>query len=90
MKLTSNGHDRVTLKLQNQRMKQDALEVAMCRLAEQDGFNSYQINMLRILRCTAHAMASGPGGLHFVPGAKPWLDGLSLFPRQYTTSATTL
>ena len=32
---------------------------------------------LKILRCTAHAMASGPGGLRFVPGTRPWLDGLS-------------
>ena len=33
---------------------------------------------------------NGPGGLHFIPGAKPWLDGLSIFPRQGPTSLTTL
>ena len=33
---------------------------------------------LRILRCTAHAMASSPGGLFFNPGACPWLEGLPL------------
>jgi len=32
---------------------------------------------LRILRCTAQAMASGPGGLRFKAGTRPWLDGLS-------------
>ena len=32
---------------------------------------------LKILRCTAQAMASGPGGLRFVAGTRPWLDGLS-------------
>ena len=31
---------------------------------------------LRILRCTAQAMASSPGGLRFKAGARPWLDGL--------------
>lgn len=31
---------------------------------------------LRILRCTAHAMASTPGGLRFKAGTRPWLDGL--------------
>lgn len=32
---------------------------------------------LRILRCTAQAMASGPGGLRFKAGTRPWLEGLS-------------
>lgn len=32
---------------------------------------------LRILRCTARAMAGSPGGLRFKPGAQPWLDGLT-------------
>jgi hypothetical protein len=31
---------------------------------------------LRILRCTAKALASSPGGLRFKPGARPWLEGL--------------
>lgn len=31
---------------------------------------------LRILRCTALALASSPGGLRFKPGARPWLIGL--------------
>jgi hypothetical protein len=71
-------------------MKQDASEVQMCPFAEQNSSSSFQSNILRILRCTAHAMANGPGGLHFVPGATPWLEGLSMFPRQYATSTTTL
>lgn len=32
---------------------------------------------LRILRCTAQAMASSPGGLRFKAGTQPWLDGIS-------------
>ena len=71
-------------------MKQDALEIQMCQQAEQNSESSYQANIVRILHCTALAMANGPGGLHFIPGAKPWLDGLSLFPRQCPTSMTTL
>lgn len=31
---------------------------------------------LRILRCTAQAMASGPGGLRYKAGTRPWLEGL--------------
>jgi hypothetical protein len=31
---------------------------------------------LRILRCTAQAMASSPGGLRFKPGTRPWLEGI--------------
>jgi hypothetical protein len=31
---------------------------------------------LRILRCTASALANSPGGLRFKPGARPWLEGL--------------
>ena len=37
---------------------------------------------LRILRCTAHAMASSPGGLRFKAGTRPWLEGIpSASPR---------
>jgi len=31
---------------------------------------------LRILRCTAKAMASSPGGLRFRAGTRPWLEGV--------------
>ena len=31
---------------------------------------------LRILRCTAQAMASSPGGLSFDAGTRTWLEGL--------------
>lgn len=33
--------------------------------------------LLRILRCTAQAMASSPGGLRFKAGTRPWLEGLA-------------
>ena len=32
-----------------------------------------ELQRLRILRCTAQAMASGPGGLRFRAGSRPWL-----------------
>ena len=32
---------------------------------------------LKLLRCTAQAMAGSPGGLRFVAGTQPWLEGLS-------------
>ena len=32
--------------------------------------------LLRILRCTARAMAGSPGGLRFEAGTRPWLDEL--------------
>lgn len=32
---------------------------------------------VRILRCTAKAMATSPGGLKFKAGTRPWLDGLT-------------
>lgn len=32
---------------------------------------------LRILRCTAIAFASSPGGLRFKAGTRPWLDALT-------------
>ena len=36
---------------------------------------------LRILRCTAKAFASSPGGLRFKPGTRPWLEGLQSIRR---------
>ena len=37
---------------------------------------SFNQQCLRILRCTANALASSPGGLRFKPGTRPWLEGL--------------
>lgn len=36
---------------------------------------------LRVLRCTAKAMASSPGGLRFKAGTRPWLEGLDNITR---------
>ena len=33
---------------------------------------------IRVLRCTAQALAAGAGGLRFRPGSRPWLAGLDL------------
>ncbi|MES2413594.1 MAG: hypothetical protein V4614_07315 [Pseudomonadota bacterium] len=42
---------------------------------------------LRILRCTARAMASSPGGLRFKAGTRPWLEGLENIARGRGTAA---
>ncbi len=39
--------------------------------------DTQRLRILRILRCTAQAMASSPGGLRFKAGTRPWLEGLS-------------
>ena len=41
------------------------------------GLHDFNQQCLRILRCTAEAMASGPGGLRFQAGTRPWLEGLA-------------
>ncbi|MEO6018004.1 MAG: hypothetical protein ABIP46_12170 [Polaromonas sp.] len=42
-----------------------------------DGMHDLNQQCLRVLRCTAKAMASSPGGLRFKPGTRPWLEGLA-------------
>lgn len=47
------------------------------------GANAHPVyqQCLRILRCTAKAMASSPGGLRFKAGTRPWLEGLDNITR---------
>ena len=42
------------------------------------GFHDLSLQCLRVLRCTAHAMANSPGGLRFKAGTRPWLEGLPM------------
>jgi len=42
-----------------------------------DGIHDLNQQCLRILRCTAQALANSPGGLRFKAGTRPWLEGLS-------------
>ncbi|MGH8830039.1 MAG: hypothetical protein ACREXV_02990 [Polaromonas sp.] len=44
---------------------------------QKQGAHDLDKQRLRILRCTAEAMASSPGGLRFKAGARPWLEGLT-------------
>jgi len=37
----------------------------------------FENQCLRVLRCTAQALANSPGGLRFNAGSRPWLDALS-------------
>jgi hypothetical protein len=46
-------------------------------LADSAGHHDLDRQRLRILRCTAQAMASSPGGLRFKAGSQPWLDGIA-------------
>ena len=39
--------------------------------------HAFEQQCLRILRCTAQALANSPGGLRFKAGTQPWLDVLS-------------
>ena len=39
--------------------------------------HDFQQQCLRVLRCTAHALANSPGGLRFQAGTRPWLDVLT-------------
>ncbi|CAN7312667.1 hypothetical protein [Polaromonas sp. LjRoot131] len=41
------------------------------------GIQDLNKQCLRILRCTAQALANSPGGLRFKAGTRPWLEGLS-------------
>ena len=48
--------------------------------------HAFEQQCLRILRCTAPALASSPGGLRFKAGTQPWLDALSEKRAQATFS----
>ncbi len=39
--------------------------------------HDFEQQCLRVLRCTAQALANSPGGLRFKAGTQPWLDALS-------------
>ena len=51
--------------------------LALATHAARAAIHDFDQQRLRILRCTAHAMAASPGGLRFKAGTKPWLEGLS-------------
>ncbi len=38
--------------------------------------HDFEQQCLRVLRCTAQALANSPGGLRFQAGTRPWLDAL--------------
>lgn len=46
--------------------------------AARNSFHDLSLQCLRVLRCTAHAMANSPGGLRFKAGTRPWLEGLPM------------
>ena len=41
------------------------------------GLFDLQQQCLRILRCTATALANSSGGLRFKAGTRPWLEGIA-------------
>jgi len=42
--------------------------------------HDFEQQCLRVLRCTALALANSPGGFRFKAGTRPWLDALSHGP----------
>ena len=40
------------------------------------GFFEFNKQVLRVLHCSALALANSPGGLRFKAGTRPWLEGL--------------
>ena len=50
------------------------------KATEDPAAHSLDKQRLRILRCTAWAMAASPGGLRFRAGTQPWLDGIPVGP----------
>jgi hypothetical protein len=52
------------------------LAVAASVAANQRLTHDLEQECLRILRCTARALANSPGGLRFRAGTQPWLDAL--------------
>lgn len=40
------------------------------------GFFEFNKQVMRVLHCSALALATSPGGLRFKPGTRPWLEGL--------------
>lgn len=55
--------------------QQVAVSRALCA-----GLHDFNQQCLRILCCTAKAMANSPGGLRFKAGTRPWLEGLATVP----------
>jgi hypothetical protein len=45
-------------------------------LSSGENFHEFDLQCLRILRCTAKAMAGSAGGLRFSANTRPWLEGL--------------
>lgn len=64
--------------LQPNRPYFSGLQTPAARLALGAGLHDFNLQCLRILRCTAQAMANSPGGLRFKAGTRPWLEGLSV------------
>ena len=62
-------------------------EASTARSSAVSGFHDLSQQCLRVLRCTAHAMASSPGGLRFKAGTRPWLEGLPPPARQPASQA---
>ena len=40
--------------------------------------HDFDAQCVRILLCTAHALANSPGGLKFKAGTRPWLSELTV------------
>lgn len=57
--------------------EQDGAQVASADRSARALLHDVEQQSLRILRCTAQALASSLGGLRFTPDSQPWLQGWS-------------
>ena len=62
--------------LQSNWLGQTSCQQAVTTQNLEAGLDDFSRQRLRILRCTAKAMASSPGGLRFKAGTRPWLEDL--------------
>lgn len=65
------------MSLQLNRVGQTNYQQAVAASTSHVGLYNFNEQSLRILRCTAKAMAYSAGGLRFKAGTRPWLEGLS-------------
>lgn len=72
---STRGH---LLALQSNRLGDPGYQEAAASRTLGAGLHDFNLQCLRILRCTAKAMANSPGGLRFKAGTRPWLEGLSV------------
>ena len=68
---------KYSMALQSNLLDQTDCQHAVATSTLDVGLDDFNKQRLRILRCTAKALANGLGGLRFKPGTCAWLENLS-------------